>query len=271
MGKRLQIFTTFFILASIAALLSWHSSLHMSRVYRPIKVGVSAGPHFAIMNLVKTIVAKDGIDLQIIVFTDYSKLNGSLHRGEINLNSFQNQPYLDKTLEDHNYAITPIAKTVLFPMGIYSKKIHNLSALQTNSIAAIPQDLWNSSRALLLLEKSGLIICKRTTDSLRTLDDIVDNPKNLKFIQIDATQIASAIDKVDIALINANYTAEIGLLPTRDALLLEDIHSPYINLLVAGTENVNHKDMKKIITAYQSQEVKTFVAEHFQGTVITAW
>jgi D-methionine transport system substrate-binding protein len=271
MGKRLQIVTTFFILASIAALLSWHSSLHMSRVYRPIKVGVSAGPHFAIMNLVKTIVAKDGIDLQIVVFSDYSKLNESLHRGEISLNSFQHQPYLAKVLDDHNYEIAPIAKTVLFPMGIYTKKIRNLSALPAGSKVAIPQDLWNGSRALLLLEKTGLIICRKTMDSLRTLDDIMYNPKNLNFIQMDATQITSAIDKVDITLINANYAAEIGLVPTRDALVLEDIHSPYVNLLVAGTNDVNHKDLEKIITAYQSQEVKIFLNEHFQGTVVAAW
>ncbi|MCC5465180.1 MetQ/NlpA family ABC transporter substrate-binding protein [Pelosinus baikalensis] len=271
MGKRLQIVTTFFILASIAALLSWHSSLHMIRVYRPIKVGVTAGPHFAIMNLVKTIVAKDGIDLQIVVFTDYSKLNESLHRGEISLNSFQNQPYLDRVLDDHNYAIVPIAKTFLLPMGIYAKKIHNLSALPTGSKVAIPQDLWNGSRALLLLEKAGLIVCRKTTDSLRTLDDIVENPKNLSFIQMDATQITSMIDKVDIVLINANYAAKIDLLPTKDALALEDIYSPYVNLLVAGAKNINHKDLEKIVTAYQSQEIKTFVDEHFQGTVITAW
>ena len=271
MGKRLQIITTFIILAGIALLLSWHSSLHMNRVYKPIKVGVSAGPHFAIMNLVKKIAAKDGIDLQIVVFSDYSKLNESLYHGDISLNSFQHQPYLDTVLNDHNYEITPIAKTVLFPMGIYSKKISNLDLLSPGSTVAIPQDLWNGSRALLLLEKAGLIVCKNTTGYLRTLDDIKMNPKNLSFIQIDAMQIDSAITTTDIALINANFAAKVGFVPTKDALMLEDINSPYVNLLVTTAHNAGNVDLQKIVAAYQSQEVKTFVNEQFQGTAITAW
>lgn len=271
MGKRLPIITAFLILVSIAALLSWHSSLHMNRVYKPIKVGVSAGPHFEIMNLVKAIVAKDGIDLQIVVFTDYSKLNESLYFGNTSINSFQHQPYLDRVLSDHNYDIAPIAKTVLFPMGIYSKKITSLDTLPIGSKVAIPQDLLNASRALLLLEKTGLIVCKNPTSDLKTLDDIVDNPKNLSFVQVDAMQINSMVDIVDMALINANYVAKIGLIPTRDALALEDIHSPYVNLLVARTMDIHNDDLLKIAKAYHSQEVKRFVQEHFQGTMLAAW
>lgn len=271
MGKRLQIITTFIILAGIAMLLSWHSSLHMSRVYRPIKVGVSAGPHFVIMNFVKKLAARDGIDLQIVVFTDYSKLNESLYHGDISLNSFQHQPYLDTVLNDHKYEITPIAKTVLFPMGIYSKKISNLALLSPGSTVAIPQDLWNGSRALLLLEKAGLIVCQNTAGYVRTLDDIKKNPKNLNFIQFDAMQIDSALTTADIALINANFAAKTALVPTRDALMLEDINSPYVNLLVAAAHNAGNPDLQKIITAYHSPEVKTFVNEQFPGTAITAW
>jgi D-methionine transport system substrate-binding protein len=272
MGKRLPIVTAFFILLSIAVLLSWHSWLHMNRVYKPIKVGVSAGAHFEIMNLVKTIVAKDGIDLQVVVFTDYSKLNESLYFGSTRINSFQHQPYLDRVLRDHNYNITPIAKTILFPMGIYSKKIATLSALPLSSKVAIPQDLLNASRALLLLEKAGLLIaCKNTTGYLKTLDDIVANPKNLSFVQVDAMQVHSMIDIVDIALINANYVEKVGLRPTKDALLLEDIHSPFVNLLVVRTEDIYNEDLHKIVRAYHSQEVKDFVAERFQGTMITSW
>ncbi len=271
MGKRLPIITAFLMLVSIAALLSWHSWLHMNRVYKPVKVGVSAGPHFEIMSLIKTIVAKDGIDLQIFVFTDYSKLNESLYLGSTSINSFQHQPYLDRVLSDHNYDITPIAKTVLFPMGIYSKKINTLNTLPAGSKVAIPQDLFNGSRGLLLLEKAGLIVCRKTTGYLRTLDDIVENPQNLSFIQVDAMQINSMIDSVDLALINANYVAKIGLIPTRDALVLEDIHSPYINLLAARTKDIHNDDLQKIVKAYHSQEVKDFVQERFQGTMVAAW
>ena len=156
-------------------------------------------------------------------------------------------------------------------MGIYSKKIASLDTLPIGSKVAIPQDLLNASRALLLLEKVGLIVCRNTTSYLRTLDDIVDNPKNLSFIQIDAMQINSMVDTVDMALINANYAKEIGLIPNRDALALEDIHSPYVNLLVARTMDIHNADLQKIVKAYHSQEVKSFVQERFQGTMVTAW
>lgn len=273
MGYRLKLITTFFILIGIAGLLSWHSQQHMNRVYKPIKVGVSAGPQSEIMGLVKTLVAKEGLDLQIVVFSDYSKLNESLYQGNLTINSFQNQPYLDQVLRDHNYDLMAIAKTFLFPMGMYSKKINNLASLPLNSKVAIPKDLLNGSRALLLLEKAGLIVCRKTTtlSYLKTLDDIEDNPKNLSFIQVDATQITSIIDTVDLALINANYIASINLIPTKDALALEDIDSPYVNLLVVRTEDIDNPDLLTVVNAYHSEEVKNFVEEHFQGIMITVW
>jgi D-methionine transport system substrate-binding protein len=272
-GHRLKLITTFFMLVAIAGLLSWHSLQHMNRVYKPIKVGVSAGPQSEIMGLVKTLVAKDGLDVQIVEYTDYSKLNESLYQGNISINSFQHQPYLDLVLQDHNYDLTAIAKTVLLPIGIYSKKIDTIANLPPGSKVAIPKDLLNGSRALLLLEKAGLIVCRNTTTSsyIKTLDDIKDNPKNLSFIQVDATQIASIIDTVDLALINASYVASINLIPTRDALVLEDTDSPYVNLLVVRTKDIDNPDLLTIANAYRSEEVKNFVKEHFQGTMVTAW
>jgi D-methionine transport system substrate-binding protein len=271
-GHRLKLITIFIILVAIAGLLSWHSLQYMNRVFKPIKVGVSTGPQFEILSLVKTLVAKDGLDLQIVEFTDYSKLNESLYQGNISMNSFQNQPYLDLVLRDHNYDLTAIAKTVLLPIGMYSKKISTIADLPLNSKVAIPKDLFNGSRALLLLEKAGLIVCRNTASSyIKTLDDITDNPRNLHFIQVDATQISSIIDTVDLALINASYVASINLIPTRDALALEDIDSPYVNLLVVRTKNIDDPDLLTIVNAYRSKEVKNFVKEHFQGTMVTAW
>lgn len=272
MGHRLKLITIFIILVAIAGLLSWHSLQYMNRVFKPIKIGVSAGPQSEILNLVKALVAKDGLDLQVVEFTDYSKLNESLYQGNINMNSFQNQPYLNRVLRDHDYNLTPIAKTVLFPMGMYSKKISTIADLPFNSKVAIPKDLLNGSRALLLLEEAGLIVCRNTAPSyIKTLDDIKDNPRNLHFIQVDATQISSIIDTVDLALINASYVASINLIPTRDALALEDINSPYVNLLVVRTKDIDNPDLLTIVNAYRSEEVKNFVKEHFQGTMVTAW
>ncbi|GMA97897.1 MetQ/NlpA family ABC transporter substrate-binding protein [Pelosinus sp. IPA-1] len=271
MGKRLKILTTFLLLVVIAALLSWHSLQHMNSVYKPIKVGVSAGPQSEIMSLVKTLVAKDGLDVQIIEFTDYSKLNDSLYHGKIRMNSFQHQPYLTSIQEDYNHELTAIAKTILSPMGIYSKRIKNLSDVPSGGKVAIPKDLTNGSRALLLLEKTGLITCRNIESYTRTVNDIVDNPLHLTFLEIDSAQMSTVINSVDLALINVNYVTMANLIPVKDALALEDNNSPYVMLLVARTRDTYDKDLEKIIKAYHSEEVKNFVKERYQGTLIPAW
>ena len=271
MGKSLKILTTFLLLVAVAVLLSWHSLQHMNSVYKPIKVGVSAGPQSEIMSLVKTLVAKDGLDLQIIEFTDYSKLNDSLYHGKIRMNSFQHQPYLTSVQEDYNNGLTAIAKTLLSPMGIYSKRIKILSDVPSGGKVAIPKDLTNGSRALLLLEKTGLITCRNIENYTRTISDIIDNPLQLTFLEVDSAQMSTVINNVDIALINVNYVAMANLKPAKDALALEDNNSPYVMLLVARTKDTYDKDLEKIINAYHSEEVKNFVRERYQDTLIPVW
>lgn len=270
MKQRLKTIFFFLFLISIAGLLSWHSIRHMNRVYKPIKVGVSAGPQAEIMRLVQRLVDKDGINLQIVVFNDYTKLNEALYRGDININSFQHQPYLNTVIADRNYDFTAIGKTIILPMGIYSKKINTITDLPVGSIVAIPKDLVNSSRALLLLERAGLVTL-RQLGYTKSVKDILDNPMNLTFLEVEAEQINRLVDTVDLAVMNASYAFAIGFIPTKDALVLEDSNSPYFNLLVVRCKDKESIDLKKVVKAYQSEEVKSFIQGRFQGTLLTAW
>lgn len=238
---------------------------------KPIKIGVTAGPHAEIMDVVKKAAEKDGLKVQVIEFNDYIQPNVALNQGDIDLNSFQHQPYLDNVISDRKYELASIAKTVIFPMGIYSKKVKSLADLKPGATIALPNDPTNGGRAYLLLEKIGLIKLKPNTGLKAAVTDIAENPKNLKFKELDAAQIPRSLDDVDIAAINTNYAMTAGLVPTKDSLALEDTNSPYANIIVSRAKDKDNPAFQKLIKAYHSEEVKKFIQEHFKGSVVTAW
>lgn len=242
-----------------------------SAANKPLKVGVTAGPHAEIMDEVKKVAAKDGLNIQVVEFNDYVQPNVALAQGDIDANSYQHQPYLDQMVKDRNFAIVSVAKTVIFPMGIYSKKYKDLNALPQGATVAIPNDPTNGGRALLLLQKQGLITLKPNVGLTATPQDIVSNPKNLQIKELDAAQIPRSLDDVDAAAINTNYAMTAGLVPTKDALVLEDANSPYANVIAVRTQDKDNPAIQKLIKAYQSPEVKKFVEEHFKGSVVTTW
>ena len=236
-----------------------------------IKVGVTAGPHAEVMEVVKKVAAKNGLTIQIVEFNDYIQPNIALNQGEIDANSYQHKPFLDNQIKDRKYEITSIAQTIIFPMGIYSKKINKLDELKTGSSIAIPNDPTNGGRALLLLEKNGLIKLNPQAGLNATAKDIVENPKNLKIRELDAAQIPRVLDDVDAAAINTNYAMVAGLVPKKDSIAIEDPKSPYANLIAVRTKDKDDPVFKKLIAAYQSNEVKAFADEHFKGSVVVAW
>lgn len=238
---------------------------------KPLKVGVTAGPHAEIMDVVKKVAEKDGLKIQVVEFNDYVQPNVALSQGDIDVNSFQHQPYLDNMIKDRNFAIVSVAKTVIFPMGIYSKKVKNIADLKPGAIVAVPNDPTNGGRALLLLEKLGLIKLKPGAGLKAAVTDIAENPKNLKIRELDAAQIPRSLDDVDLAAINTNYAMTAGLVPTKDAIALEDANSPYANVIAVPTAKKDDPAVQKLIKAYQSAEVKKFVQDHFKGSVVTAW
>ncbi|MGI6093710.1 MAG: MetQ/NlpA family ABC transporter substrate-binding protein [Veillonellaceae bacterium] len=238
---------------------------------KPLKVGVTAGPHAEVMDVVKKVAEKDGLKIEVIEFNDYIQPNVALFQGDIDANSFQHQPYLDNIIQDRNYDIVSVAKTVIFPMGIYSKKIKSLNEIQAGAVVAIPNDPTNGGRALLLLEKLGLIKLKPNVGISAAVTDIAENPKNLKIKELEAAQIPRSLDDIDFAAINTNYAMTAGLIPNKDAIALEDLNSPYANLIAVKAANKDNPAVQKLVKAYQSDEVKKFIQEHFKGSVSPAW
>ena len=238
---------------------------------KPLKIGVTAGPHAQIMEVVKKIAEKDGLKIQVVEFSDYVQPNAALAAGDLDANSFQHQPYLDNMVKDRGYKIVTIAQTIVFPMGVYSKKVKSLADLKSGARVAVPNDPTNGGRALLLLQANGLIKLKDGAGLKATPLDVIDNPKKIKLIELDAAQLARALDEVDAAAVNTNYAIPAGLVPTRDAIALEAPKSPYANIIAVRAQDKDKPEFKKLLKAYHSAEVKAFVTKEFKDSIVPAW
>ncbi len=238
---------------------------------KPLKIGVTPGPHAQIMEVVKKVAEKDGLKIQIVEFSDYVQPNVALNQGDIDINSFQHLPFLENMVRDRKYDLVMLAKTFTFPMGIYSKKIKNIKELKDGAVIAMPNDPTNGGRALLLFEKAGLIKLKPGLGHKASVVDIVENPRKFKIRELEAAQIPRTLEDMEIAAINTNSAMSAGLLPAKDALILEDSSSPYANILAVRGKDKDNPLYKKFLKAYQSEEVKKFVTEQFKGSVIVAW
>ena len=238
---------------------------------KTIKVGVSAGPHAEIMEEVKKVAAKDGLEIQIVEFNDYMTPNIALSQGDIDANSYQHQPWLDNQIKDRKYEFVSVGKTVIFPMGIYSKSIKQISELKDGATIGIPNDPSNSGRALALLEKAGVIKLKQGAGIKATVADIVENPKHVKISELDAAQIPHSLVDLDAAAINTNYAIVAGLIPTKDSIALEDSNSPYANLIVVRTKDKDDPVFQRLLKAYHSPEVKKWIEEKYKGSFVPTW
>ncbi|MES2218266.1 MAG: MetQ/NlpA family ABC transporter substrate-binding protein [Pseudomonadota bacterium] len=241
-------------------------------VKNELKVGTIAGPDSQLMEVAKQ-VAKDkyGLNIDIVEFTDYVEPNTALNDGSINANMFQHQPYLNKQIQDRHYRLIAVGKTFVFPMGIYSKKVKTLAELPQGALVAIPNDPSNEGRALLLLQRANLISLQDPTDLYATPNNIKDNPKGLKFKELDAAQLARSLADVELAVINSNYAIPAGLSPSQDAIALEDSNSPYANIIVVRVADANDPKIKQLVAAIQSAEVLKAAKEIFNGQAIPAW
>jgi len=237
-----------------------------------LKVGASPVPHAEILNVVKPILEKEGIELQIVEFADYNQPNLRLADKDLDANYFQHIPYLESFSKDHNLDLTYTAKVHIEPMGVYSEKIKNLSELKDGAEIAIPNDPTNGGRALLLLQQAGLIKLKEDAGITATVYDIVENPKNLKITELEAATLPRVLQDVDAAVINSNYALEAKFVPTKDALILESPKdNPYVNILAVRKGDENRPEIVKLSEALNSPEVKKFIEEEYQGAVIPAF
>ncbi|MDQ0205177.1 MetQ/NlpA family ABC transporter substrate-binding protein [Pectinatus haikarae] len=236
-----------------------------------LKIGATPVPHAEILEQVKDDLAKEGIDLQIQEFNDYVQPNMALNDKELDANFFQHTPYLENFDAEHNMTLVSAAGIHIEPMGLYSHKIKKLDELKNDAQIAIPNDPTNGGRALLLLQQANLIKLKDGVGVKATVQDIVDNPKNIKIQEIEAAQLPRSLDDVDAAVINTNFAVQASLTPTKDALVIEDASSPYANIIAVRKGDENRPEIKKLITALQSEKIKKFIADKYKGAIIPAF
>ena len=236
-----------------------------------LSVAATAVPHAEILEFIKPALAKEGVELKIKVFTDYVQPNVQVAEERLDANFFQHQPYLDEFNKSRGTELVSIAGVHVEPFGAYSSKVKNLSELNEGAQVVIPNDATNGGRALLLLQKTGLISLKPEAGITATVKDIADNPKNLKIRELEAATLPRVLNQVDLALINTNYALEAKLNPTKDALAIEGSDSPYVNILVVRADRKDDAALQKLAKALNSAEVKTFITEKYQGAVVPAF
>ncbi|WP_374523135.1 MetQ/NlpA family ABC transporter substrate-binding protein [Hydrogenophaga sp.] len=235
---------------------------------KPLKIGVTAGPHAQIFEQVKKIAEKDGLKIQVIEFSDYVQPNAALAAGDLDANSYQHKPYLDQQIADRGYKFSPVGYTVNFPIGIYSKKVKSLKDLPEGAKVGIPNDPTNGGRVLLVLQDQGLIQLRPNAGLKATPLDVVGNPKKLKFVELDAAQLPRSLDDLDASAINTNYALSAGLNPGKDAIARESAKSPYVNLIAVRTADKDKPWVAKLVKAYQSDAVRQFIQTEFKGSVV---
>ena len=235
---------------------------------KPLKIGVTAGPHAQIFEQVKKVAEKDGLKIQVIEFSDYVQPNAALSAGDLDANAYQHKPYLDAQVKDRGYKIVSVGYTVNFPMGLYSKKVKSLNELKQGARFGLPNDPTNGGRALLLLQDNGLIKLKEGAGLKATPLDVVSNPKKLKFVELDAAQLPRSLDDLDASAVNTNFALSAGLNPKKDAIALESAKSPYVNLIAVREADKNQPWVAKLLKAYQSEEISKFIEVEFKGSVL---
>ncbi|WP_423775530.1 methionine ABC transporter substrate-binding lipoprotein MetQ [Cedecea davisae] len=239
-----------------------------------IKVGISAGIDQPLWDTVKK-VAKDkyNLDVEVVTFTDYVLPNSALSSGDIDANSFQHGPYLEKQIAERGYKLAVVGNTFVYPIAGYSRKIKSVAELKEGAQVAVPNDPTNLGRSLLLLQAQGLIKLKEGVGLLPTSLDIVENPKHLQIVEVEAAQLTRAIDddKIDLAIINTNYLSQVGLTPAKNGLFVEDKSSPYVNIIVAREDNKDSEKVKNLVKAYQTDEVAAAADAIYKGDAVKGW
>lgn len=236
-----------------------------------LSVGATAVPHAEILEFIKPALAKEDVELNIKVFTDYVQPNIQVAEKRLDANFFQHQPYLDEFNKGRGTNLVSVVGVHIEPFGAYSSKLKSLDQLPERAIVAIPNDATNGGRALLLLAKAGVITLKEGAGITATVRDIAQNPKNIRIRELEAATLPRVLNQVDLALINTNYALEAGLNPTKDALVIEGSDSPYVNILVARPDNQNSTAMQKLAQALHSDALKAFINERYRGAVVPAF
>ena len=245
------------------------SANNASAVSQTITVGATPVPHAEILEFVKADLANEGFELVVKEFNDYVQPNLATDSWELDANFFQHIPYLEEFNKNKGTALVSVAGIHLEPMGVYSRKHSSFTIVSDGVSIAVPNDPTNESRALDIIAKTGVVTFKES--ALKTPLDIVSNPKNIVFKELEAAQMPRALDDTDFAVINSNFAMAAGLKPTEHSLVMEDKSSPYVNVLVVKAGNEESAKTKALIKALQSEKVKAFIDEKYQGAVVPAF
>ena len=233
-----------------------------------LKVGATPAPHAEILEFIKDTLAEQGVALEIVEFNDYIVPNTAVDDGSLDANFFQHLPYLENFNAENNTKLADVAGIHIEPFAIYPGRTASLKDLPNGAQIGVPNDPTNEGRALLLLQELGLITLKEDAGLEATPLDITDdgNPNNIQFVELEAAQLPVSLPDLDFAVINGNYAIEAGIRDT--ALEIEGAESPYVNVVVVRTGDENRPEIKALVAALQSDEVRDFINERYKGEVV---
>ncbi len=237
-----------------------------------IRVAATAVPHAEILEVAKEVLAKEGYELEIVVYTDYVQPNLVVDKGELDANYFQHTPYMNQFNAENGTKIVSAGLIHYEPFGIFAGKTSSIDALPDGAQISIPNDATNGARALLLLQQEGILKLKDGAGIEATVYYIVENPKNVQIVEMEAAQLTISLQDVDLSVINGNYALAAGLNPATDAVALEDASGTaaqtFANLVGVKEGNENSPAIKALVAALQSEQVKSFINEKYQGSVV---
>lgn len=237
-----------------------------------ITIGVTPGSSEQILEVVAKEAEKQGLKIHVKTFSDYITPDQALASGDIDLNTFQHQPFLDAFNEKNNTHLISIGKTYLAPLGLYSHKYKSVADIPDGATIAIPNDPSNGGRALQLLQKQGWIKLSSEKEATKvTVQDITENSKHLNIIELEAAQLPRSLDDTAASIINAGYAISAGLNSQKDAIAVEDNTSPYVNIIAARPDDKDNPTYQKFVTIFQSEAVKNYINENFAGALVPVW
>jgi D-methionine transport system substrate-binding protein len=267
-AKLLIAIVSILLLASFASKLQ---SVQAASVQK-LRIGVSVVPHGEIVRHVVPVLAKQGIQVEIVEFQDYVQPNLALAHGELDANYFQHIPYLQQFSHDHGLNLVVAGKVHIEPMALYPGRAKSLAAIPNKGLIAIPNDPVNGARALLLLQSAGLITLKPNTNWISaTVGDIANNPRRLQIREMEAPQLPRVLQDVSAAVINTNFALAAGLNPVTGSIFRENADSPYVNVIAVNAGHEKDPRIVALVKALNSPDTRKFILERFKGAVVPAF
>ncbi|WP_016854695.1 MetQ/NlpA family ABC transporter substrate-binding protein [Halomonas smyrnensis] len=236
-----------------------------------IKIGTVAGPETDVMQVAADVAEREyGLDVEIVEFTDYVTPNAALADGSLDANAYQHEPYMQSMIDDRGYDFAIAGHTFVYPIGAYSEKFDSIDALPDGATIALPNDPTNEGRSLILMHEQGLITLDDPSNLEATPLNVVENPHDFDFREIEAAQLPRVLPDVDMAFINNTFAQPAGL-SLDDALIKEGPNSPYVNLIAVRAGDEDREEIQQLVDAYQSDEVAAKAEELFDGAAVPGW